>query len=458
VVYLADDLAADMALLKVKQVDGAAWQMPDPIPLADREAEHDELVALVGYPAYDPRNDADAMHKYFSDLYDVKRFSPGRVMKPVQNAILSHDCTSLGGNSGSKLISLDQKKAVGLHFAGTYGVANSAVGVTTIKDLLRGSLVTVGQIAGATEAVSDGTHHADEMEDREGFDVHFLGERFATPWPKLPAGVEAKLAEPSDATDVDPHELRYTHFGVKFSTEFKLPVITAVNIDGENSVRIKRAGDKWFFDGRINREFQHGQAAFKDPEIDRGHMVRREDPNWGEHAELADSDTFHYTNAAPQHSRLNQGKQLWQGLENYILNSARTHGFKACVFTAPVFGEEDPVLEEENVRVPLEFWKLVVMLNSDKNNLHATAYLLSQGQLIRKLLEKRDRSEAVEGFVLGAYRTFQIAIADLEEATGYDFGKFKDADPLSAAPGSQEAASAKVPRIVPLETAGDLVL
>jgi endonuclease G, mitochondrial len=55
VIYLADDLAADMALLKVRQVEGAAWAMPDPIPLADHEAEHDELVALVGYPAYDPR-------------------------------------------------------------------------------------------------------------------------------------------------------------------------------------------------------------------------------------------------------------------------------------------------------------------------------------------------------------------------------------------------------------------
>jgi ABC-type sugar transport system substrate-binding protein len=43
----------------------------------------------------------------------------------------------------------------------------------------------------------------------------------------------------------------------------------------------------------------------------------------------------HYTNAAPRHSLLNQGKQLWQGLRNYILNSARTHGFKACAVTAP---------------------------------------------------------------------------------------------------------------------------
>ena len=76
IVYLADDLAADMALLKVKQVDGATWQMPDPVPLADAEAANDELVALVGYPAYDTRNDADAMHQYFADLYDVKRFAP----------------------------------------------------------------------------------------------------------------------------------------------------------------------------------------------------------------------------------------------------------------------------------------------------------------------------------------------------------------------------------------------
>src|SRR5262249_5823758 len=112
----------------------------------------------------------------------------------------------------------------------------------------------------------------------------------------------------------------------------------------------------------------------------------------------------------------------------------------------------------ENVRVPLEFWKVVVMIDNSEKKLHATAYLLSQGQLIRKLLEKRDRSEAVEGFVLGPFRTFQIAIADLEEATGYDFGDLKKADPLAHAPGSNEAAAANVPRVVPLENAGDIVL
>ena len=37
-----------------------------------------------------------------------------------------------------------------------------------------------------------------------------------------------------DATSNQPHELRYTHFGVLFSGAFKLPVLTAVNIDGKN--------------------------------------------------------------------------------------------------------------------------------------------------------------------------------------------------------------------------------
>src|SRR5215472_454301 len=115
IVYLADDLAADIALLKVKQVSGAGWPMPDPIQLANAEATDEELVGLVGYPAYDSRNVADAMHRYFKDLYDVKRFAPGYVIKQTADAVLSHDCTSLGGNSGSVLISLEQKTARSPH-------------------------------------------------------------------------------------------------------------------------------------------------------------------------------------------------------------------------------------------------------------------------------------------------------------------------------------------------------
>lgn len=463
--YLAEDMAADMALLKVRQPQPANFAMPDPVPLADREAKDDELVALVGYPAYDSRNDHTAMERYFQGLYDVKRFAPGRVIKQTANTVLSHDCTSLGGNSGSVLLSLEQNKAVGIHFAGVYGVENSAVGVETIKALLKGTLVTVGQLPSPEDVErADIVHKPEQLKDRDGFDQEFLGDGALTvPWPKVPATVEAKLARPSDATAKWPHELRYTHFGVKFSTQHRLPVLTAVNIDGEHSQRVKRnsgSGDQWAFDGRIDLELQHGQKAYKDREIDRGHMVRREDPIWGERAvaEQANLDTFHYTNAAPQHSRLNQGKQLWQGLENYILDNARTKGFKACVFTGPVFSEEDPVFEEDDVRVPMEFWKVVAMLDRDNGKLHATAYLLSQGQLIRKLMEERNRRETLEGFTLGEYRTFQVAIKDLEAATGYDFGPLREADPLARAKGAQEALDAGIPVVVPLDNAADLRL
>jgi endonuclease G len=467
ILYLADDAAPDVALLRI-----AGEHLPSALPLAEREAVVGDLVALIGYPAFDSRNDIDDQARYFHDLYDVKRFAPGKIMQALSGrTVLSHDCTSLGGNSGSPLVDLQTGKVVGLHFAGVYGVANSAVGVRTLRNLLAGPTprVITGSAStgpdGQSEARADGVHGAEELTGREGYAPGFLGERLLAPWPGLPAAVEADLARPTDAEPERLSELRYTHFGVRFSTSRRQPLMTAVNIDGRHSVRIKRGNDRWFADARIPLETQLSRADYDDPEIDRGHMVRREDPNWDPAgapgadsalADQADQDTFHYTNAAPQHATMNQGKQLWQGLENYILASARTRGFKACVFTGPVVREDDPEIKP-GVQAPMEFWKLVAMIDADRDALHATAYLLSQGDLIRDLLEKRERTEAVEGFVLGAYRTFQIAVRDLADATGYDFSAYLAADPLGRTEPGREAAADTAPIFVPLESLTDVV-
>lgn len=462
VVYLAEDFAADVALLKIRTAD-APWALPDPIPLAESEAERDELVALIGYPAHDSRNNATAMDRYFQGLYDVKRFAPGLITQTAAQGVIGHDCTSLGGNSGSPLISLRQRAAVGLHFAGVYGVGNSAVSVTTLKTLLRDpSAISVSGVlfsAARNEAPRDATRDAAELRNRSGFDPGFLDAALpATPWPTLTPDITAGLAKPSDATDQRPHELRYTNFGVMFSAAHKLPVVTAVNIDGAAAVRIKRGNDRWWFDGRIPLAVQHGASAYADRAIDRGHMVRREDPNWGIHAAQANEDTFHYTNSAPQHSQLNQGRALWLGLEEHILGSARTHGFKANVFTGPIFDDDDPLIED-GMRVPLEFWKVVVMASAqDRQALHATAYLLSQGHLIRKLMEDRRRSESREGFVFGAYRTFQITIAELERGTGYDFGALRTADPLARVVTDTEGVPQGAPAYLPLRSVTDMII
>ena len=407
--YLADDLEADVALLRV----GSPTLKPTPLDLAATEAALRDPVALVGYPAYDTRNDASAQSRYFRDLYDVKRVAPGLITQALGgDSLLQHDCTSLGGNSGSPLISLQSGKVVGLHFAGLYGKGNSAVGAGTLRKLLDGERLLVSVPEMPAEA-KDGIHQADHFKDRVGFEQEGFLDGVSTPWPALSTEAAAGLAAPSDAPP-EAGELRYTHFGVKYSRSLRMPLMTAVNIDGGAAVRIKRTGDRWFADGRIPLDVQLVAANFKDLEIDRGHMVRREDPNWGDDAERANFDTFHYVNAAAQHSRLNQGKQLWQGLENYILDSARTAGFKLCVFTGPVLRKA--MDEIDGALVPSEFWKLVAAVNAETGGLHATAYLLSQGDLIRDLLEKRSLSEGVEGLTLGAYRTFQIAISDCGSA------------------------------------------
>jgi endonuclease G len=465
IIYLADDTTADVALMRI-----TGSGLPEPLPIAKSEAKKDDLVGLIGYPAYDSRNDAGDQARYFRDLFEVKRFAPGLIMQPAANdSPLMHDCTSLGGNSGSPLILLDGGGVVGLHYAGIYGKNNSAIGIGTLKALLRGERPVSVAIEQATvEVVKDGTHKPAQLANRAGFDPGFLGTGdLRTPWPKLSSTMQTDLAKPSDATSKRPFELRYTHFGVMFSSKLRQPVLTAVNIDGEHGVRIKRGRDQWFKDGRIPLADQLSRTDYDDALIDRGHMVRREDPNWDETAapgadngsaiaEQANLDTFHYTNAAPQHSTLNQGKQLWQGLENYILENARTRGFKACVFTGPVVRKDDPEIKK-GVVAPLEFWKVVAMIDADKDELHATAYLLSQGQLIRELLEKRSKVEAVEGFVLGEYRTFQIAVRDLADATGYDFDPYADADPLAKTEAGQEAVASDVPVVVPLGSLSDIV-
>jgi endonuclease G, mitochondrial len=467
--YLADTTAPDVALLRITGQD-----LPSALPLAEQEAGLDDLVALIGYPAFDDRNDVDVMAQYFRDLYNVKRYAPGKVMQALSPGIvLRHDCTSLGGNSGSPLIRLSDGAVVGLHYSGVYGVANSAVGVETLRDLLDGKRPVSVRLAaeGVEETLNDGTHQPEDLADREGYEPEFIGTgELEAHWPGLPQAAMNDLAQPSDEIAEKPFEIRYTHFGVRFSSSRRQPVMTAVNIDGLHRVPIKRGNDRWFHDARIPLDIQLSKDDYEDEDIDRGHMVRREDPNWdpsvaagnpdGEVTPLATQanfDTFHYTNAAVQHGDLNSSSARWLGLEDYILKSSKTHGFRASVFTGPVMRDDDDPIAP-GVIAPREFWKVVVMENADTHKLHATAYLLSQGDMIRDLLEKRSKVEGVEGFVLGDFRNYQIAIADLADATGYDFSAYVDADPLTATAGGQEAVATGEPLFLPLDSEDQIVL
>src|SRR5262249_56779824 len=75
-------------------------------------------VATIGYPAEDPRN------PYFVGLLfgaslGVKRVAPGEVTE-ARGSKLFHDCTTLGGNSGSPVLALDDGGLVGVHTDGFF--------------------------------------------------------------------------------------------------------------------------------------------------------------------------------------------------------------------------------------------------------------------------------------------------------------------------------------------------
>lgn len=127
-IHDADDV--DLALLRVAQTDGAA-ALPDPLTLAARQPSEvvGRAVYLLGYPAWDGRrNDPGDMARIFQEIYNVKRLQPGRVTVSFDSSLLlRHDCSTLGGNSGSPVIDLETNQVLGLHFGGRYLEGNNAV-------------------------------------------------------------------------------------------------------------------------------------------------------------------------------------------------------------------------------------------------------------------------------------------------------------------------------------------
>lgn len=120
----------DMAILRVNGLQAP----PLPLSVASPEQLIDRDVVVVGYPARDPRNDQAVQERVFGGIYNVKRLQPGKLrvrslirsFESQVNAV-THDCSTLGGNSGSAVIDPATGRVVALHFAGIYLKANYSV-------------------------------------------------------------------------------------------------------------------------------------------------------------------------------------------------------------------------------------------------------------------------------------------------------------------------------------------
>lgn len=123
----------DIAFLRVSPRDLDDRELPPPIPLSPEDGFQDQVVGAVGYAAWDgDRNDRDTMDQIFGGTYEVKRLHPGEIMS-VHDEYLNHDCSTLGGNSGSVILDFQSGKAVALHYAGRYEKRNYAVKASTVR-------------------------------------------------------------------------------------------------------------------------------------------------------------------------------------------------------------------------------------------------------------------------------------------------------------------------------------
>ncbi|MDQ0864893.1 DNA/RNA non-specific endonuclease [Arthrobacter globiformis] len=122
---------------------------------------------------------------------------------------------------------------------------------------------------------------------------------------------------------------------------------------------LDRAGISWRLDPRLPADQQAGERVYARNDIDRGHLVRRSSAVWGDtvaEAQLANEDTFHYTNATPQAAKFNQGMELWLGIEDYLQEHAAQYRRRVVVFTGPIFSALNPVYR--GVDVPLRYFKV----------------------------------------------------------------------------------------------------
>ncbi|MEO6189678.1 MAG: DNA/RNA non-specific endonuclease [Saprospiraceae bacterium] len=229
------------------------------------------------------------------------------------------------------------------------------------------------------------------MSTRLGFKTTFISKNLKIELPELDQEIKTDLLILNNKS-----EWKYPHYSLAMSKTRKFAYYTASNINGKYFKSIKRddlfpsGNDEWKGDEHL-LEYQWKQELYDAPKsnFDRGHLVKREDVQWGytkDQALLASQDTFTFTNCTPQVAELNQKK--WGRLELYILKKeAVKYKLKICVLTGPVLNINDPYFVSEvqgqQIKLPLLFWK-VVYYSTDGIHLNKVGFLMGQQNLLAK--------------------------------------------------------------------------
>lgn len=421
--FFITDEKLDFTLVAVEQTSADEAKLSDFnfLPLLPHKGKVlvGEHVSIIQHPSGAPKMVANRENKV-QDIFDD---------------FIHYETDTQPGSSGSAVFN-DEWMVIALHHSGvpdpqdsTKYIANEGIRISSIvqfvmnqsKNLSDDKKKLLDDFSKSWELVENtsGELISEELplewyKDSTGHDTKFLGDNYEVSHPKLRPDLESDIALLKNGERI----LHYTHFSIVMSKSRRLAYYTVVNLDGNRLLDVERESN-WIFDSRIDQKYQCGPELYARNDIDRGHLVRRRDPIWGDLAKKANKDTFHFTNCSPQHKNFNQ--KTWLDLEDYILEKAEKYKFKATVFTGPVFRSDD--ITYRGVQIPAEFWKVAVIVKED-GNLSAAAYLQSQKHLIDNLED-----------AYGAYKTYQVPVLKIEDLTGLDFGNLKDFDPIGRVEG-----------------------
>lgn len=502
--YIEEEPGPDLSFFEV-EITGGNSRLAAPIELA-AQITATQNVATIGYPAYDSRiPEPSLMEDIFGKTYNKKRLAPGGVTE-VQPTRLLHNCTTLGGNSGSAVIDLDSGKALGLHFSGSFLATNYAVRADVVKQLLdnlragkttrpparpetrirkpapapavsRGPAqirqqsgntasvtipltvtVSLGNVPGYASAPRPDRPVPAALIDDHGGAVD--GDEAVAEDYRDREGYQSdflgdgKLAVDLPSVDRGADDVLDFQFNGKTDTELRYEHYSVVMnrsrrmcffsaVNIDGNLSKKSARVGWKWDPRIQKTQQIMNECYgSPPKFSRGHMTRREDPGWGKTAQTAKRG-----NEDSMHvTNTTPQMQAFNAPIWLALEDYALGHAKEDDMKISVFTGpyfDDNDPEMYGVRIPLAFWKIIAFIHDETGKLCATGYEMNQ--------EKTLQPE--EEFVFGAFTSPQLKIAtqvsirSIEARSGISFGRLASVDPLA---GSNEGLGDAEPR-PPLE-------
>ncbi len=122
----------DLALLEVEEPAGGARP---PLEVDEAGVELGHPVVTVGYPLEDTKRNPLFLNVLFAGVFGVKRAALGEVAGHAPQALV-HDCSTVGGNSGSPVFSMKTGRVVGVHCEGFFLYRNQAVDGASLKEFV----------------------------------------------------------------------------------------------------------------------------------------------------------------------------------------------------------------------------------------------------------------------------------------------------------------------------------